>query len=717
MKSTGRRDRQLLTIELGLLSAAGVVAAVSASSAHWRLLTIAILALFSVLSDRMLLQAGSRMAISGSFLGIILAAVLLGGAPAAALGALTILFDVLRSRDRWVSIVNTLPNYVWFPLVAGLAFSGLMAVTGVGDGTVTYYLLIFLAFVVGLATNFFGVAAASCWIHRESLIEKVGEVFVPVLPAELASALLTLGAVFVYRGLGDAGLILAALVFIVYQYLVGEMLTSRRRRERLQRAATTDELTGLINREHFRTVVGRRIAAAEEQGREFSVLLMDLDHFKEINDTLGHHHGDGLLQELVPRLTRAVGEDGIVARLGGDEFGILLGEAHEPSQVDGRLDLEELDRTMRDLFAAVCQPFVVEDLSLEVSASLGVARFPQDGSDAATLLRCADIAMYAAKDAQVDYKLFDADQNESSARRLSVLSDIRRALFEGEIVVHYQPIVDLSVRRVVGAEALVRWQHPVHGLVPPGAFVEIVEQTGLIEPLTRHVLESSIAQCAAWRRAGRELSVAVNLSVRNLLDEDLPAQIAELLTAHALPAAALQLEITESMIMSDPQRALETVSRLSALGLRLSVDDFGTGYSSLANLRKMPISELKIDRSFVSPMLRDESDLIIVRSTINLGHDLGLSVIAEGVEDAATLEHLHLLGCDLVQGFHLSRPMPAPDFAAWLDSDPLHAQPAPAPAPAAGPAAVPMRDVPLVPGFGHGGLDLAGLTFRTPEDV
>jgi diguanylate cyclase (GGDEF)-like protein len=705
----------LLAVEIVLLVAGAGVAAVFGTAGHWQGMTVVILAVFSALSDRMLLQAGSRMAISGSFLGIILAAVLVGGTAGASVGVATILCDVLMARDRWLSNLNNLTTYIWFPLLAGLTFHGLTTATGATAGSPAFYLLIFAAFNVGLAANFFGVAVPTSWLHREPVMDKVRDVLVPVLPAELASALLTLGAVFVYRGLGNAGLILAALVFIVYQYLVGEMLTSKRRREKLQRIATTDELTGLINREHFRTVIGKRIAEAAAADREFSVLLMDLDHFKEINDTLGHHHGDVLLQELVPRLTRAVGEDGIVARLGGDEFGILLGAGHEPSRLDGQLDLDGLDHTLRGLFAAVCQPFVVDVLSLEVSASLGVARFPHDGADSATLLRCADIAMYAAKDAQVDYKLYDAEQNESSVRRLSVLSDIRRALIEGEIVVHYQPIVDLSARRVVAAEALVRWQHPVHGLIPPGAFVETVEQTGLIEPLTRHVLESAIGQCASWRRAGRELSVAVNLSVRNLLDNELPGQIAELLSAHQVPAEALQLEITESMIMSDPARALETVSRLSALGLRLSVDDFGTGYSSLANLRKMPISELKIDRSFVSPMLRDESDLIIVRSTINLGHDLGLSVIAEGVEDAATLEHLRSLGCDLVQGYHVSRPMAAPDFESWLDNDPLHARPNPA---AHVPAAVrQLRDIPLVPGVGHGGLDLAGLTFRTPEDI
>jgi EAL domain-containing protein (putative c-di-GMP-specific phosphodiesterase class I) len=274
--------------------------------------------------------------------------------------------------------------------------------------------------------------------------------------------------------------------------------------------------------------------------------------------------------------------------------------------------------------------------------------------------------MYSAKEAQSDFKIYTAEQNQHSVRRLSVLSDMRHALVSDEIVVHYQPIVDLDDLMVTGAEGLVRWQHPEHGLIPPGGFVQTVEQTGLIGPLTRHVLEHSIAECASWRKGGRDLSVAVNLSVRNLLDRDLPREIERLLATYSLPAGALQLEITESMIMSDPDRALATVTRLSDLGVRMSVDDFGTGYSSLANLRRLPIDELKIDRSFVSPMLRDESDLIIVRSTINLGHDLGLKIIAEGVEDGATLQQLALLGCDQAQGYHLSRPMPADAFGTWL---------------------------------------------------
>jgi EAL domain-containing protein (putative c-di-GMP-specific phosphodiesterase class I) len=274
--------------------------------------------------------------------------------------------------------------------------------------------------------------------------------------------------------------------------------------------------------------------------------------------------------------------------------------------------------------------------------------------------------MYKAKENHSSFKLYEAEMDRYSVRRLTVLTDFRRALKSEEFVVHYQPIVDIRHGEVRGAEALVRWQHPEMGLVPPNDFIPIAEQSGLIGLLTRYVLERSIAQIADWRRAGTELAVSVNLSMRDLLDRDLPVEIERMLDTYGMPAEALKVEITESMIMSDPDRSRAIVMKLRDAGLRISVDDFGTGYSSLANLKRLPINELKIDRSFVSPMLLDESDRIIVRSTINLGHDLGLNVVAEGVEDERTLKQLELLGCDLAQGYHLSRPLPANAFAEWL---------------------------------------------------
>ena len=388
------------------------------------------------------------------------------------------------------------------------------------------------------------------------------------------------------------------------------------------------------------------------------MMLLDLDRFKEINDTLGHHFGDEMLRDLGPRLGETIGPDGLVARLGGDEFAVLPGE--------NTGDPEELEAIARRLMACVQQPVNVDEMTLEVGVSIGIARFPRDGEDPHSLLRSADVAMYAAKEAHAGCKVYATALDRHSVRRLSVLSEFRRALDTDEILVFYQPIMHMDGLRVHGAEALVRWQHPELGLLPPSDFMPLVEQTGLIGPLTRHVLERAVAQCAAWRQAGEQLTVSVNLSVRNLLDPDLPSLIADLLTIYRLTPSALELEITESMLMSDPERSLVTLSRLSQLGVGLSVDDYGTGYSSLANLRRLPIDELKIDRSFVSPMLSDESDLIIVRSTINLGHDLGLKVVAEGVEDEATLHRLEKLGCDLAQGYHFSKPLPAEVFNKWI---------------------------------------------------
>jgi diguanylate cyclase (GGDEF)-like protein len=645
-------------VQLVAFALAGIVIALTAGLYNWDLVTMAVITAFTILSELTSIDTG-RLRVSGSGLGISLAFVLLGGGPAAVVGVVSVTVGWLTSREALSHFRNNLATFAWFPLVAGLFLRSALHVGGVQKGQLAFYLLVFVAYLVSITANFAFVAGYSCYLNRVSPIKILREQFVPLLPAQLFSALLAMAAAYLAIQLGTMGIGMLGLTFVIFQYLVGELLKSKQRSEKLQRVATTDELTGLANRERYREAVEERIAlAGAEPDGGFAVMLMDLDRFKEINDTLGHHYGDVLLRDLGPRLVEAVGPDGLVARLGGDEFAVL-------PPADCR-DVAALERIATRLSQCVNAPFAVDELSLEVGASIGIARYPTDGEDSHALLRCADIAMYTAKEAQCDFKVYTAEQNQHSVRRLSVLSDIRHALVSDEIVVHYQPIVDLDDLSVRGAEGLVRWNHPELGLIPPGAFVQTVEQTGLIGPLTRYVLERSIAECANWRRDGRDLSVAVNLSVRNLLDRDLPKEIERLLNRYSLPPDALQLEITESMIMSDPERSLATVTRLSDLGARMSVDDFGTGYSSLANLRRMPIDELKIDRSFVSPMLRDESDLIIVRSTINLGHDLGLRIIAEGVEDGATLERLALLGCDLAQGYHLSRPMPADAFNAWL---------------------------------------------------
>ncbi len=659
--TAGRRpSRALLAVHILALLAAAAVVVLTLSWDRWDSATLVVLCVMTIVSDLINVETGSaKVRVSGSLLAIMLAAVLLGGGVAAMVGVLSILFGWTRSREGPQDLRHNLVTYAWFPLISGLAFHEAVQVTRPTPGA--YYLLVFAAFALAIILNFGLVAVYSTWQAGGSLLCATRESFVPLLPTQLFSALLTIAAVYLTKTLGIPELALFALVLFVFQHLVGALLLSQRRARELERMATTDDLTGLPNRESFRTRLAQQIAEADgTTGAMFAVMLMDLDRFKEVNDTLGHHYGDQLLKQLGPRLQACVGPEGLVARLGGDEFAILSPRTTDPNAYN---------QVARRLLAFVQRPLEVDDVSLEVGASIGIARFPLDGRDATELMRCAEIAMYAAKGAQSGCALFAPAQDRHSMHRLNLVSDVRRAIDAGEIVVHYQPQVGLDDMRVQGVEALARWQHPTFGVLPPSAFIGAVEQTGLIGPLTRHVLNQAIAQCAAWRTAGHELTVAVNLSVRNLLDHDLPTQIERMLREHELPPRALKIELTESMIMSDPDRARATLARLSKLGVGISVDDFGTGYSSLHNLQRLPIDELKIDKSFVMPMLKDESNLIIVRSTVNLGHDLGLQVIAEGVEDERTLLRLCSFGCDLIQGFHVSRPQPADALDAWLELD------------------------------------------------
>jgi diguanylate cyclase (GGDEF)-like protein len=603
-------------------------------------------------------SAGEGMVVSGGFLGLVVAEVVLGPGPAALIGALAITGALLRVPSSPRGYLNNLVNFTWCPLVAGLFFYEAVKAAGVNDDQVWYYALVVTAYLVTLAVNFVIAAGYTSYLAHSSLAQVAAKTLVPTLPAELVCGLMTAAAVFVTARVGTGGLLLSGIALVALSYLSNELLTSRRRADELQRIATTDGLTGLANRARLHEAIDARVLDATTQGGLVALLLMDLDRFKEINDTLGHQCGDAVLRELGPRLVDAMAPDAIVARLGGDEFGILLPPGHDSDAA--------LESAAGRISRALAEPFALDELSLTVAASIGAARFPDDGADANALLRCADIAMYAAKDAQAEYKLYAVEQNRHSLRRLSVLSDFRRALEDGGLTVYYQPIMALADRSIRGAEALVRWQHPERGLLMPGDFISTVEQTDLVGPLSRYVLENSIAACANWRRQGHQMSVAVNLSARNLLDRSLPDHIARMLDAAGVPADALSLEITERMIMADPERAIANILRMSSLGMRLSVDDFGTGYFSLANLRRLPINDLKIDSSFVFPMLHSESDLIIVRSTINLGYDLGLRITAEGVEDGATLERLALLGCDLAQGFHVGAPMDSTLFEAWL---------------------------------------------------
>ncbi len=651
---------------LGLVHTLALAAACVAIVASWppvnrtQVLELVIITGLTIASELTSFELpAKKLRVSASVLGITLAAVLVGGAPAALLGMLTISVGWLRSHESLRDFRFNLVTYAWFPLISGLLFHAVAhPIREHVPLSPSEYLFVFATFLAAVSMNFAMVIGYYCVTFGLDQWRKADQLQ-PILAPELFAAGLTLLAVFLAASLGPVGLALFAFVLILFQYLVRELLVSQQRGEELRRRASTDELTGLANRKQFGDRLDEEIEACKLNGEAFGVILLDLDRFKEINDTLGHHYGDQLLAQLGPRLADQFGPEGIVARLGGDEFAVLTGRRTDRADVLGEI--------ASDLISCVHQPIMIGDIALEIGSSVGIARYPIDGDDAQTLLRRADIAMYLAKEHRDGHRLYQPEHDYHSTRRLSVIGDFRRALARDEIVVHFQPIVDLRSDRVRGAEALARWQHPKLGLLEPGTFLQIVEQTGLIGELTTRVLDRAVGECARWRAEGRELTVAVNLSVRNLHDLLLPGVISRTLDRYSVPAGALQLEITESMIMSDPARAIATVRRISELGIGVAVDDFGTGHSSLANLKRLPIDELKIDRSFVTPMLADESDLIIVRSTINLAHDLGLKVIAEGVEDAATLARLAHLGCDLAQGNHLSKPKPACAFGAWLE--------------------------------------------------
>jgi diguanylate cyclase (GGDEF)-like protein len=406
----------------------------------------------------------------------------------------------------------------------------------------------------------------------------------------------------------------------------------------------------------------RRLVAAldgVEAGRScgVAVMILGLDGFKEINDILGHQQGDLLLGEVGARLRSAVAGAGTVARLGGDEFAVLL-----PDAADETRALRVAGQALR----ALQQPVVLDGLEIEVGGSMGVAVAPAHGRDAAELVKRADVAMSDAKSSSRGVRLFEPDLDTSNPRRLTLVSELRAALQNGGIQIHVQPKAELASGAVVGVEALVRWQHPELGWIAPDEFIPVAERSGLIGPLTSQILDSSLAACAQWHAAGRDLGVAVNLSTRSLQDADLVEEVARLLHRHGVPAARLTLEVTESSVMADPARATVVLHQLRDLGVRLSVDDFGTGYSSLSYLKRLPVHEVKVDRSFVTGLREEGDDIAIVRAIVDLGRHLRLEVVAEGIEDQATWDLLRSMGCHLVQGWHLARPMPTSELLNWL---------------------------------------------------
>ncbi len=430
----------------------------------------------------------------------------------------------------------------------------------------------------------------------------------------------------------------------------------------LEHKATHDELTELPNRALLYDRLEVAIASARRSRKTMALLVLDLDRFKEINDTLGHGQGDLVLQSIGPRVRGAIRASDTVARLGGDEFAVLLPDVGDESAAL---------MVARKVGKAIEEPLLLEGQILNIGASVGVALCPEHGEDPDALLKHGDIAMYVAKRTAVGCVLYAPEQDQGSRRRLALSAQLKGGIEAGQLFLVYQPKVELKTGRMTGVEALVRWNHPLLGVLPPDQFVPLAEKTGQIQALTFWVLGEALRQRAAWAAAGLELSVAVNLSARSLHDPELPARVTDLLAAHGTPPGALVLEITESCIMADPARAETVLALLRGLGVRLSIDDFGTGYSSLAYLSRLPVSEIKIDRSFVTgaDAKQGSCDEVIVRSTIDLGHNLGLEVVAEGVEGEPTLERLIAEGCDQAQGYLVARPIP-PDAVAKLIADP-----------------------------------------------
>jgi diguanylate cyclase (GGDEF)-like protein len=442
----------------------------------------------------------------------------------------------------------------------------------------------------------------------------------------------------------------------LFRLVAGASRRLRNQAEENRRLAREDALTGLANRTSFTELAAEALA---KRPTHAAVLLLDLDRFKDLNDSLGHHAGDLLLREIGPRLSSALPEGSVVARLGGDEFATLLAPIEDPHEA------ERAARRVRDVLQT---PVEIEGIAVSAEGSVGIAHYPADGQDVATLLQRADVAMYEAKERRVGVATYQPDADRSSHERLLMLAQLREAIERDELVLHYQPKVALGTGAMVGAEALVRWEHPERGLIGPVQFVPLAEHTGLIGPLTAWVLRQALRDTRAWWDRGHRISVAVNLSVANLVDPDLPSMVAALLAETRLPPAALEFEITESVLMTEPERALRTLTLLRGMGTKLAVDDYGTGHSSLAYLHRLPLNTLKIDRSFISSMAGEGG--VIVRSTVELAHSLGLDVVAEGIEDHRTAVALRVLGCDLGQGFHYARPVPIDQLLRRLEPEP-----------------------------------------------
>lgn len=426
----------------------------------------------------------------------------------------------------------------------------------------------------------------------------------------------------------------------------------------LRHQALHDGLTNLPNRILLHDRLHQAILIAQRENKLFGLIMMDLDQFKAINDTLGHHIGDLVLQQVAMRLQKILRGSDTIARLGGDEFAILL------AAVSG---IEGVVIAAQKVLDSLRLPLSIEDHVLHAGASLGLVLFPEHGVDPATLLRCADVAMYSAKRSQSGYAIYNIEQDSQQAKQIVLERDLREGISAGQLVLHYQPKIHLLTNRISGVEALVRWQHPVEGLLYPDEFIPVAERNGLIKPLTRAVLEMALQQSTQWHNRNLNIPIAINISAINIQDPSFPDQVAKIMRDYPIPSSLLEMEITETALMEDPLCAIETIQKLGALGITITIDDFGTGYSSMAYLRKLLVAKIKVDKSFVIDMVQNRNDNIIVRSAIDLAHNLGLTVVAEGVETEEVLERLKSLGCDTAQGYHMGHPVSSDGLNKWLE--------------------------------------------------
>jgi diguanylate cyclase (GGDEF)-like protein/PAS domain S-box-containing protein len=426
--------------------------------------------------------------------------------------------------------------------------------------------------------------------------------------------------------------------------------------EALEHQALHDSLTDLPNRTLLYDRLQQAIIQARRDGKPLALLLMDLDRFKEVNDTFGHQYGDLLLRQVVAHLRYVLRESDTVARLGGDEFAVIL-----PGD-----DMRGASLTVEKLLHVLRQPYSADDHVLDIGASIGIAIYPDHGHDAHALLQRADVAMYVAKRRDCGYAIYEPTHDPYTPSRLTLVRELRDAIDHDELVLHYQPKAHFRSGGSNHVEALLRWHHPDHGWIQPAEFISLAEHAGLMKPLSVWVLNTALRQSHVWREAGMDVSVAVNLSARTLHDPDLVATIQGLLEKWQIAPGRLELEITEGALMDDPSGAMDTLTRLHGMGVLISIDDFGTGYSSLSYLTRLPADQIKIDKSFVLDMIRNHDSAFIVRSVIDLGHNLSLRVVAEGVENQETWDLLDSMGCDVAQGYHLSRPLPAAEIGRWL---------------------------------------------------